>query len=142
MSAPRGPLAPVVAGDDDLTEIERLVLDALRKRALQFRSGLPGLASAAVTRVELCRRARTTDRSVRDAVEGLREKAWPVLFTSSSPGYWLSDDPEEIEACIEREYMGRIRHHARSSRGLRRAAAYLRARQQEGASPPVQGGLL
>ena len=141
MSNLRAPLAPVLPGEADLSVVEHEVLDILRRRSLQYSSGMLGVTSPAVTRSELCQQVRTSDRTIRDAVEGLRTKGWPVLSSSAVAGYWLSDDPAEVDEFIEREFVSRKRHHARSSRGLRRASTYMRARQQDGAAYPVQGRL-
>jgi len=136
MSTLRQPVAPVRA-DEALGEVAREVLVALRRRRLQAGGG----AAGAMTRAQLVQRLSAAlgrpvhDRTLREAIEVLRRGAHPVVSHSGVSGYWLSDDPAEIGECAN-TYMGRIRHHAASARGLRRAAA------AAAAEPERQGRLL
>lgn len=116
----RQPVAPSAA-DLSIDEVAQLVLGALRTRRSQFDAGMHGVGSAVVTRQELRRVARRGDRAVRAAVQALREAGWPVVSGADHAGYALTRDPEEIEACIQGEFLPRIRSHARVARGLRRA---------------------
>lgn len=136
MGALRQPVAPV-RSDEALGEVAREVLVALRRRRLQAGSG----AGASLTRGQLMARVsaavgrRVSDRTVRAALEELRAAAHPVVSSSAASGYWLSDDQAEIQECIDRTYLSRIRHHAAAARGLRRAASVV-------ASAPEQQGRL
>lgn len=131
--------APVRDGDQSLAETPRLVLEVLRLRRRQYDSGMWGVGSPALTRAELCVAAKATDRAVRAAIHDLRDGEHPIASSSGIGGYWISDDPAEIEGVIEHEYLGRIEHYARTARALRRAASALRARRDEGARAPLQG---
>ena len=137
MSTLRQPVAPVRA-DEALGEVAREVLVALRRRRLQTGGG----AAGAMTRAQLVQRLSSAlghpvhDRTLREAIEVLRRGAHPVVSHSGVSGYWLSDDPAEIRECADRTYINRIRHHAASARGLRRAAA------AAAAEPERQGRLL
>lgn len=134
VSAPSRPVAPAYS-DQALSERARAVLDALRKRRLQFDNGAPGVLGPTLTRDALRALTGRSDREVRAAVQELRCAAHPVVSDSGQAGYWLSTDPEEIRVCAERTYQSRIREQARASRGLLRAASAVSAR------PETQGTL-
>lgn len=131
--------APVREGEQSLAETPRLVLEALRLRRRQYDSGMWGVGSPSVTRAELCLAAKTTDRAVRIAIQELCDGEHPIASSSGIGGYWISDDPTEIEGVIEHEYLGRMAHYARTARALRRSASALRAKRDEGARAPLQG---
>ena len=40
------------------------------------------------------------DRMIRKHIESLRLKGFPIVSTSSDAGYVMTDDPEQIDACI------------------------------------------
>jgi hypothetical protein len=53
-----------------------------------------------ISTVELMRVTGWTERQVRAAVKVAREDGIPIMSrTSSDGGYWLSNDPAEIERC-------------------------------------------
>lgn len=140
-STPARPVAPA-RPEEALREVPREVLSALHRRRVAFDQGAPAIRDAAVTRPRLVAWVSTalgravSDRTVREAVEELRRLGHPVVSDSRVSGYWLSTDPAEIRACIERTYVGRIRHHAAAARGLQRAA------QAVAALPAEQGRLI
>ena len=49
------------------------------------------------------------DRMIRKHIESLRLKGFPIVSTSSDAGYVMTDDPEQIDACIAEE-SNRILH--------------------------------
>lgn len=109
------------AADYSVAEVAQLVLGALHTRRNQFEAGMSDVVSPAVTRAELVQVTKVNDRTVRKAVEELRVAGWPVVSGGDHAGYSLSTDPEDIEACLQREFLSRIRKHANVARGLRRA---------------------
>ncbi len=120
---PLAPPPPPAAGTPALW-----VLNVLR--------GAPYVIGA--TRALLCRWSGLPDRTIRDAVRGLRDAGFPVCSSSAStePGYWLSTDAAEVEACAEREYGSRVRSELHTRSTMRRAARRLRALAE--AREPVQ----
>lgn len=49
------------------------------------------------------------DRAIRECIEALRSKDFPIISSSSKAGYCLSDDEEAIERCVA-EYRSRTSH--------------------------------
>lgn len=43
------------------------------------------------------------DRAIRKCIENLRNRDYPIVASSGEAGYCLTDDPEQINACIAEE---------------------------------------
>ncbi len=76
----------------------------------------------AVTREALCIYTGLDDRTVRKLIELARDGGAPILSSSHSVGYWLSDDIVEIKAFLN-ETDRRCKSLSRRAQGLRRYVA-------------------
>ena len=98
-----------------MTVIEELVLRHLRDWA--------SARSLAQKRPSIARQLSLTTREVEMAIQALRVAGEPIC--SSSDGYWISDDPAEVEAMVER-----LRHRVQTQcvtlSGLMHAAKRMR----------------
>ena len=61
----------------------------------------------AVSRRELVRLTGKSDREIRREIKGFLTAGVPIMSSSHSGGYWLSDNPDEWTECIN-EYDRRI----------------------------------
>lgn len=76
----------------------------------------------AVTREALCIYTGLDDRTVRKMIELARDGGAPILSSSHSVGYWLSDDLAEIKKFLG-ETDRRCKSMSRRAQGLRRYVA-------------------
>lgn len=91
----------------------------------------------------LAKQCDIPDRELRRTIRDLRECGWPVCTESKEPGgYWLSDDPDEIEQLIQHIFQPHADRAHETVASMRRAQQRCRAARDEGALQPAQGRLL
>lgn len=80
---------------------------------------IPKDKSKAITRAELQHKTGFSDRQIRREIKKLLMSGIPIISTSSSAGYWLSDDENEWERFIA-ESDRRMRSEWFTTRRLRK----------------------
>jgi len=85
------------------------------------------MGSEACEKAYLTRRTGLVDRAVRNAVEELRAREWPIMASSGQAGYWLTLDTTEIDRFIDHEIVSRIEKLARTRAGMVNARRRIRA---------------
>ena len=73
----------------------------------------------AISRNELSSLLKMPDRQVRKLIEQKRQKGIPILSSSRSGGYWLSEDVSEIRAFLK-EAENRIKTEKRNTVQIKR----------------------
>lgn len=143
MSRYRRPVAPVVGRSEELTEVQRRIAWALLRRFTEHLNGRPGVATPSLTRSELARRARTPDRHLRKHITELRRAHWPICSQDQAPGgYWLTEDPFELEAFVHSMYETRLGDMHATASAMRVTVAALHARTFEGSGRTPQIGMV
>lgn len=139
----RRPVAPVVGRSEELTERQRRVAWVLLRRFVEWRNERPGVLLPLVTRAELARRARMPDRTVRREVTALRRAHWPVCSLEEAPGgYWLTEDPYELEEFIHDTFEARLGDLNTTAQAMKVTVAALHAKQFEGSGSTPQIGMV
>jgi hypothetical protein len=99
-------LAELAAGE--LKELERQILTALQKAPGGLtRQGLIRVVFGVEPQRNLGNDPH--DRKIRKAIESLRDKLFPIVYSSGEPGYRLDTSPEAIENMVA-ELESRVAH--------------------------------
>ena len=73
----------------------------------------------AISRGELSRLLKKSDRQARKLIEQERQRGIPILSSSKGEGYWLSEDISEIRAFLK-ESENRIKTEKRNTTAIKR----------------------
>lgn len=73
----------------------------------------------AISRNELSRLLKMSDRRARKLIERERQRGIPILSSSRGEGYWLSEDISEIKAFLK-ESENRIKTEKRNTAAIKR----------------------
>lgn len=102
-------------------------------RVLTWFNTVAGSAGHARTKADAARHLAIEEREFEEAVRRLRLENYPIC--SDGDGYWMSDDPDEVEALA-----ARLRHRAlnqlRTYAAVKHTARILRERKPK--PPPRQ----